>query len=434
MSSERYDLTELKNRIRISGVPRRSRTNNLLLLTWNIAQFNQNKPPKSFAYMKEIMKRFDVIAIQEVKDNLGGIEKLQKVLGKNYRFIFSDAAGNNERLVFCYYKQNVKFTGLSAEVVNNPGYGREKDAQSNLLLFGKTKPNTTFKFKAGSTLEKYKIRKIIEFFSNNIRIGRIEITSSSENSIKIGTTYQDSNVRLKIKNFKKTFYKKGDIKNGWYLTLKYIGNKKVDIIIKDKVLEFDRSPYVVSFSKHGCNFIVTNVHIFYGDNKSIVFRKQELSLLAEYLEKRSSDADALDPDYIACGDFNIEKAVNSELKQLSNTIVTNQSKSDIVNSLFDALTSKGLIIPDVIKDSGSNLDRTKHFDQIGYHEYDDSTIVFKKGGVIDFVGAVFPELGQNPLSSRRTRDQLKTKLSDHLPMWAEFSIQPDSDPVKINVN
>ena len=45
---------------------------------------------------------------QEVKDDLGGIEKLQRKLGTGYRFLFSDPAGNAERLAFCYKRRKVK--------------------------------------------------------------------------------------------------------------------------------------------------------------------------------------------------------------------------------------------------------------------------------------------------------------------------------------
>ena len=99
--------------------------------------------------MAEIMRRFDIIAIQEVKDNLGGIEKLQKELGSNFKFIFSDTGGNSERLVFCYYAPLVKFTGLAAELVKNPGAGREKDMESNTKLFGDIKDEDTFTLKVG---------------------------------------------------------------------------------------------------------------------------------------------------------------------------------------------------------------------------------------------------------------------------------------------
>ena len=74
----------------------------------------------------------------------------------------------------------------------------------------------------------------------------------------------------------------------------------------------------------------------------------------------------------------------------------------------------------ILRTLGTNLDRTKHYDQIGYHQYDDSTIEFVRGNVIDFVGAVFPKSNGK-------------QLSDHLPLWAEFSIRPDKNPLKINM-
>ena len=96
------------------------------LLTWNIRNLKGNKEDKAISYMAEIIKGFDITAIQETKDDLGGIEKLQRELGKKFRFIFSDPSGNNERLVFCYNKETVQFTGLAAEIVMDPGAGRKK--------------------------------------------------------------------------------------------------------------------------------------------------------------------------------------------------------------------------------------------------------------------------------------------------------------------
>lgn len=89
--------------------------------------------------------------------------------------------------------------------------------------------------------------------------------------------------------------------------------------------------------------------------------------------------------------------------------------------MFELLQSKGLIIPDEIKNSPSNLSQTKHFDQIAYHQYGDSTISFVDGGIIDFVGAVY-----------RGDKKLRYKITDHLPMWAVFEITPDDNPKFIN--
>jgi len=123
--SKRKELQNLRKRIRQAKIPRPAK-NNFRLLTWNIRNLNQKKEDKAITYYAEIIKNFDIIAIQEVKDNLGGIENLQKKLGKKYRFLFTDTAGNSERLVFAYDSTRVQFTGLAAEVVMAPGQGRKK--------------------------------------------------------------------------------------------------------------------------------------------------------------------------------------------------------------------------------------------------------------------------------------------------------------------
>ena len=313
MSSLSTELKNLRTRIKEANIPKRKRTT-IHLLTWNIRNLNENKENKAISYIAEIIKRFDITAIQETKDDLGGIEKLQKKLGKNFRFLFSDPSGNNERLVFCYNKTTIQFTGLAAEIVMDPGAGRKK--------------------------------KIPE-------------------------------------------------------------------------LEFDRTPYMASFRKNGCNFIIVTVHIFYGSRSKIRYRDVEIKNIAKYLKKRSTDVDALDSDFIACGDFNIEDTKRKIASKTKKRKIS--EKSQILKGLFDSLRSGGLIVPDDIRNSPSNLKKTKHFDQIGFHEYKDSTIGFIKGGTIDFVDAVY-----------RNDEKLKYKLTDHLPMWAIFSTKHDKKAKYIN--
>jgi len=271
---------------------------------------NGKKEDRAINYMAQIIKKFDLIAIQEVKNDLGGIEKLQRKLGKRYRFLFSDPSGNAERLAFCYDSKKVQFTGLAAEVVMAPGAGR-------------------------------------------------------------GTVSRE--------------------------------------------LEFDRQPYLASFRVYGCNFIVTSCHIFYGSGSQIKFRLKEIKNIAKYLKKRSSSSNALDSDYIACGDFNIERVQEIKGKR------SKSERQKILGSLFKAFRSHGLIVPLDIQNSPSNLKKDKHFDQIAFHKYKDSTLLFERGGVIDFVGAVY-------INDKK----LKYKLSDHLPMYAIFSVSKDKKPKYIN--
>ncbi|TBR21685.1 MAG: hypothetical protein EPO63_08400 [Candidatus Nitrosotenuis sp.] len=308
MADTKQELANLQKRIADAKIPDSTETN-FRMLTWNVRNFNKDKEDRAISYISEVCKNFDIIAIQEVKDSLGGLEKLQRALGTNYRFLFSDASGNSERLAFVYDSNKVQFTGLAAEVVMAPGSGKET-----------VKPE----------------------------------------------------------------------------------------------LEFDRTPYMASFRVNGCNFILVTVHIYYGSGSAVQYRLGEIKNIAKYLKKSSADTDALDSDYVICGDFNIE-SVHAELKK------SKSASKDILNDLFGALQSQGLVIEQDIQNSPSNLDKTKHFDQIGYMKYPDSTIKFVKGGVIDFIDAVY--IGD---------PKVKFKLTDHLPMWAVFSTTPDKNPKYIN--
>jgi endonuclease/exonuclease/phosphatase family metal-dependent hydrolase len=54
------------------------------------------------------MSWFDVIAVQECKENFGHLFDLQKKLGPSkYQVLCSDAAGNNERMAFLYDKTKI---------------------------------------------------------------------------------------------------------------------------------------------------------------------------------------------------------------------------------------------------------------------------------------------------------------------------------------
>ena len=185
-------------------------------------------------------------------------------------------------------------------------------------------------------------------------------------------------------------------------------------------LEFDRTPYMASFRINRCNFIITTVHIYYGSGSKVKYRVEEIRNIAKYLKKRSTDIDRLDSDYIACGDFNIED-VRTRLKKKKKSKSKSKKTEEPLTELFKAIRSEGMIVPPVIQNSPSNLSKTKHFDQIGFHKYKDSTIEFLDGGTIDFVGAVY--IGD---------PKLKYKLTDHLAMWAEFRVSPDENPKYIN--
>lgn len=97
-------------------IPKREVDENLLLGTWNIQQFSEKKSWRAIKYIADIIERFDIVAIQELKSDLRGLSKLLHVLPGEYRLLVSDVTGNSERFAFIYDERTVKATGLVAEI------------------------------------------------------------------------------------------------------------------------------------------------------------------------------------------------------------------------------------------------------------------------------------------------------------------------------
>lgn len=108
-------------------LPQRTRQNSLMLATWNIRDFGARKlnpSPRlteSLYYMAEIISAFDLVAIQEVNENMENFNRLMDILGPAYSFIATDlcegSAGNGERMAFVYDVGKVIFRNIAGEIV-----------------------------------------------------------------------------------------------------------------------------------------------------------------------------------------------------------------------------------------------------------------------------------------------------------------------------
>ena len=93
VAAERKALMRL-----LSDVPLRAVDENVLIASWNIAQFSDRKKARALQYIADICERFDIVAIQEVKSHLGGLAKLQQLLPGHDQILVSDPTGNHEML------------------------------------------------------------------------------------------------------------------------------------------------------------------------------------------------------------------------------------------------------------------------------------------------------------------------------------------------
>lgn len=98
-----------------------SNPSNLVLATWNIANLGgQAREPGHLRIIADILSRFDLIGVQEIKDNSADFQAIVKLLGARYKFIFSDASGNNERMAFVYNSRKIKVLQEVAELTIPP--------------------------------------------------------------------------------------------------------------------------------------------------------------------------------------------------------------------------------------------------------------------------------------------------------------------------
>jgi len=118
-------LLRLKEGFEEAAIPKRSSSDTLMLATWNIREFDSPsygaRGEESIYYIAEIVSRFDLVAIQEVREDLSALDELMRYLGGWWRYVLTDVTegsrGNRERMAFVYDSRKLSFGGLAGEVV-----------------------------------------------------------------------------------------------------------------------------------------------------------------------------------------------------------------------------------------------------------------------------------------------------------------------------
>ena len=159
--------------------------------------------------------------------------------------------------------------------------------------------------------------------------------------------------------------------------------------------QLHRMPYCASFRAGRFDFVIANVHIYYGEGKAgKAQREKEITELVTFVDQRSKTerSKVFDRDVFVVGDFNIE------------------AMGDI---FFTALVQKGFKMPENLNELKTNFDRDKTFDKIAW--VDRPSFSFAgKCNVVPFYEAVYQDT--EPPGGR-------AEISDHLPLWAEFKIK-----------
>jgi len=143
-------------------VPPKKANDNLLIATWNLRAFasltrewtaGSSHSPKrdlrGLLAISEIIRRFDVIAIQEVKGDLRALRDLLRWLGDDWAFVMTDItlgdAGNDERMAFLFDTTRLKMSGLACELVVPAEWFEEIGADALRRQFARTPYAVSFK-------------------------------------------------------------------------------------------------------------------------------------------------------------------------------------------------------------------------------------------------------------------------------------------------
>ena len=334
--------------------------------TWNIQNFGGSREPLSLHYIAEMLSRFELIAITELKEDTSDLEKVMKILGSYWKVIYSDSnmdrKGNRERIGYLYDGRVIEFTGLAAEA--DPI--RENFATKEQL---EKRINSSRKL---SDAEKAKLVKMVK---------SLKMSKKLEKYVEIEPL---------VNKIKKKITKNKD----------YIADRI------DKTGEFRsthtwwRSPYLVSFKTGEFDFMMLAAHVKWGGSGKIdkARRKIALDKLADWIKLRREQEHVKDKDIIVLGDFNIPKSKKSPL--------------------WDAITKHGLNTHSKILGDkhGSTLSKGKRYDQIFYHSENNHRV--KNGGIVN----LYPHDSPRPYK-KMSKNKFKYQISDHFPLWIQIDVE-----------
>ena len=239
------------------GLPAR-RSDSVVIGTFNIRKLGAvgKRSSQSWNLLVNIARQFDLLAIQEVMDDLSGLEHLVELLGTDYGMVASDVTGampgrrgNAERLAFIFNWKRVQRTALASDVT----YDRSEV-----------------------------IRNLYE--------NRFEYAAAwDDHSKKLGKWEEKAKQRRE---------------SGGRAPSK-------PPIELPRFLTFIRQPHCVTFRIPGIGsaapyeFLVINAHLLYGKNKKE--REWEFRALTEWLCLRAKQADTLyHPNLLLLGDCNLD--------------------------------------------------------------------------------------------------------------------------------
>lgn len=359
-------------------------------------------------FFADVFRHFDLLAIQEVLEDIEGLRHLKQLMGNDFGLVVSDTTGSfpnegglSERLAFVF----------NWKVVNR----------------GEMVTDVTF--------DRSKVLQIIGESEGSIREA-VEKARQDKNYLKKQKAYEKKLAKFKAEGGAEP--------------------KKSSLPIRMPVfVSFIRTPFAVMFVIHGhpgaerYTFMAINAHLFFGN--VIDDRRQEFDALMEWIMGRVSEGDINDSlNIVLLGDLNLDydKPENDRARILELIDRLNKRGGKDVNVYFPFLH------PHPRRDNQQLMGRdgtplttnarlSETFDQIGLFSRDprlkkirnEDAGLRERGpdfGVFDFVnlfseallGKPFNELAKEQQSAFVKR--FEHSVSDHMPLWFRIPL-PDVD-------
>lgn len=365
------------------GLPQRE-YGSVLLGSFNIRKMgsSRNRSPDTWEFLAKICRSFDLIAVQEVMDDLSGLRRVMSLLGPDYDLVVSDQTGVfpgeggvGERLGFIYRWNVVE----RMEVATDITYDRSKVINSIA---------TDYEAFTG-VMDKYAPRYV-------------------KHVAKILANQRSTKPKLHLPVF----------------------------------LSFIRQPFCVSFRIAGhpdtqpYEIMVVNAHLYFGDY--ISDRRQEFNALTEWILMRlKTKTKAYYPNFILMGDLNLDfdnprtdrNRIETQIKKFNSGL----NGPNVNFPFLDPHPTKNAVFR-------TNARLSETFDQIGFFSHDDrlpthadhammgSSPQGPDYGVFEF-GNLFSEaiLGRpySDLAKDEAADfvaRFEHKVSDHMPLWVRLPL------------
>lgn len=362
------------------GLPAQ-RVDSLVLGSWNLRQFGdiqmdkkgRPREPEAFRFMASVVMHFDLVAIQEIKDDLDSLRLLHRFLPE-YDLVVSDVTGNNERLGFFSKFERVRRTNLAAEI-DIPMVKMRTIMEDNWEDFEKE-----FKRYGKQVRAARKARLELPAF---LGFARAPFCVSFE------AGWRHAPLRFLAYNAHIYYGTKHEERTNEFVAL-------LDWL-------FQRWAYAETIFSP--NFIV------FGDMNTEVVGRHATTLeqLREHIAKQATTS---------------RRRALARARREKNQDLVDSIKKQRVS--FPFLTGLGGSPPPT---TGSNLTGTERFDQIFLlmRSRSADTPKIAEYGVFDLPSLVKKALKSHRLTDKTRTDRIRQQISDHVPIWTRLKLP---DPLK----